>query len=91
MEYFVDDDVFEALTGLFSSFCVKPDSASLRAAASPLCFHPLDEEALQIDAQNGFPFAIRGVMADFSFKGIRSSRFCDVFPERACKVFFFRD
>lgn len=56
VKHFVDDDIFEALAGFFSEFGVYANRASGRAATSPFGFHPLNEEAGDLNAEDRFPF-----------------------------------
>ena len=60
VEEFVDDEVFEALGGLFGEVRVEADGSGEVVAASPACFHALDEELPGLDAEAGFPLGDEG-------------------------------
>ena len=56
MHHLVDDDVFQAFARLFCEVRIEADAGGAAAAAAPFRFHSLDEEAVHVDAHEGFPF-----------------------------------
>lgn len=56
VDQFVDEDVFQALRGLFGEFGVEEEGAGGGVATTPFGFHVAEEDAGGVDAEGGFPF-----------------------------------
>ena len=52
----MQNNVVQALDIFLGEFEINPNGATLRAASTPLGFHALDKEALNLDAQCVLPF-----------------------------------
>ena len=55
MRQLVNQDVLQALDGLFRQFQIQPDALGFDIARTPFGFHPLDAPGVDRNAQDGLP------------------------------------